>query len=69
MRYQSYRKLNTVALVVLVGCGVLVIFGLVYAMDYFRKPNFFSFLFIGAALVQIIRLIIDYRKSRLGKET
>jgi hypothetical protein len=68
MRYELYKKGNTVALLVLIGFQLLVIAIFLYAVDFFRKPNFLGYILITAALLKTFQLITDYRKSRLERK-
>ena len=68
MRYQGYKKLNKVILVLLVCFGLLAIIGLIQAMDYFKKPNYIGIVIILAFLRVVINLIGDYRKHSIRKE-
>lgn len=52
----------------MIGFQFLVIVGFIYAIDFFRKPNFIGYILIAAALLKTFQLIADYRKSRLERK-
>lgn len=67
MKYEAHKKANKAALLFLVSCQLLVIIGILYAMDWLRKPSFIGYLLIAAGVFQGFRLLREYRKPGLGQ--